>query len=459
MKSIKHIIVILWVIAGCTACSSSEGASKPAPVFKSSIPANNDHNVNLSSIIEIVFDEVVSLAPDHGITVNNTPASVESRFTKLIFNINLEYNTNYTIVIPKGGVINTFNVPLEEAVEISFTTKTAPLINEQAMEFVSNMGVGWNLGNTLDAKGDDETAWGNPKATKELIDAICLKGFKTLRIPVTWQYHMGSEPDYLIESEWLDRVEEVVNYALDNNMYAIVNIHHDEEWIIPSYEKLNLVKGQLGKVWTQIATRFKDYDEHLIFESLNEPRLIGSSAEWTGGTAEGRDCINQFHQANVEAIRATGGNNQERYIMVSPYAASSAQVAIDGLELPSSSNLIVSVHNYYPYNFALASNDYVTEWGTEEEKQAMDAELDRVYQKFIANGVAVVMGEWGSLHHNNLDDRVQHAGYFASGCVSRGICPVWWDNGNSGEFGIINRNDYIWIFPDIAEAIVAAIKE
>ncbi len=454
MNSIKNTIIIALITFICVSCSKSDSVEHDAPIFKSSIPENNAVDVDPSSEIRIIFDEVISLAPSHGITINNKPASVVSDFTKLIFTIDLEYGSDYSIIIPKGAVVNTFNVPLEESIEISFRTKDAPLIDENAMLFVANMGVGWNLGNTLDTKNNDETAWGNPKATKELIDAVRNKGFKTIRVPVTWQYHMGNAPDYLIESEWFDRVEEVANYGLENNMYVIINIHHDEEWIIPSYDHVAAVKDQLSKVWTQIATRFKDYDEHLIFESLNEPRLIGSDKEWTGGTAEGRDCINQYHQVNVDAIRSTGGNNAQRYILISPYAASSAQVAIDGLELPSSSNLIVSVHNYFPYKFALAPNDFVTEWGTETEKQSMDMELDRVHQKFIANGIAVVMGEWGSLNHNNLEDRVRHANYFANGCISRGICPIWWDNGSTDNFGIINRNNYEWVVPEIANAIV-----
>jgi endoglucanase len=235
-----------------------------------------------------------------------------------------------------------------------------------------------------------------------------------------------------------------------------VNIHHDEEWIVPKYDSLEIVKNQLGKVWTQIAGRFKDYDENLIFETLNEPRLKGSEEEWTGGTAEGRDCINQFHQTAVESIRATGGGNDDRYIMVSPYAASSSQVAIDGLVLPSSTNIIVSVHNYFPYEFALAETDFSTEWGTDAEKTALEAELDRVVNKFINNGIPVVMGEWGSLNHDNLDERVEHAAYYAKECILRGICPIWWDNGITDNFGIINRNSYQWAFPEIAEAIVNA---
>lgn len=458
----KYIWVIpLLVLAFFyTACGESgDDIIKPAPVFKSSIPENNASDVNHNTEVEIVFDEVVSLVPNHGITINGSNANVEVSFTKLIFNEILEGGTNYTIVIPKGAVVNTFDVPLENEVRLTFTTKEVYVPDNDNLAFVANMGSGWNLGNTLDTKDKDKTRWGNPLAKKELIEAIKAKGFKTLRVPVTWQYNMGEAPDYFIEQAFLDRVEEVVNYGLDNNMYVIVNIHHDEEWLIPTYTELDRAKDQLSKVWTQIANQLKAYDEHLIFETFNETRLKGSAEEWKGGTAEGRDCINQFHEVAVEAIRSSGGNNSSRYILISTYAASAAQIAIDGLVLPNDRNLIVSVHNYFPYKFCQAKENFNSEWGTNDEKKAMDAEFDRLVEVFINKGIPVVMGEWGSIHHDNLDERIKHTGYYARGCISRGICPIWWDNGNPKEFGIINRDNNQWVFPEIADAIVEASQD
>nr|WP_319397546.1 cellulase family glycosylhydrolase [uncultured Carboxylicivirga sp.] len=458
MKIIYIWALILMQFVFCTACSKEEGSvSKPAPEFKSSVPENNADNVELSTEVIITFDEVVTLTSNHGITLNGEPANVEVSFTKLIITAVLENATTYSIIIPQGAVVNTFDVPLANEVKISFTTKDAPVIDNSALEFVAKMGVGWNLGNTLDAKGTDETVWGNPYTTKEMIDAIKAKGFQTLRVPVTWQYHMGDAPDFKIEEAWLDRVEEVVNYGLDNGMYVIVNIHHDEEWIVPTNAKADVVKDQLGKVWAQIATRFKAYDNHLVFETLNEPRLIGSANEWTGGTAEGRACLNQFHKVAVDAIRNTGDRNTDRYIMISTYAASSIDVAINDLELPSSPNLIVSIHNYYPYELCLGENG--KDWGTEADKLALDNEFDRIYNKFITNGTAVVMGEWGNLNHDNLQDRIRHAQYYSEGCIKRGICPIWWDNGNSNEFGIFDRRNIQWTNPDIANAIVQSVTE
>ncbi|NLZ95904.1 MAG: cellulase family glycosylhydrolase [Bacteroidales bacterium] len=457
MKQFEKFIIVI-VLIFVTACSDSKGIERTAPEFKSSTPKNNDSNVSIATDFEVVFDEVIKLAPNHNITINNAPANVSVSFTKLMFTVDLSYNTSYKINIPKGSIINTFDIPLNRDIELSFSTQEEPEVST-SMEFVANMGVGWNLGNTLDSKGNDETVWGNPRATQELINAISDKGFKTLRVPVTWQYHMGDAPNYTIEKDWLDRVEEVVNYGLSNDMYVIINIHHDEEWVVPSYAKLDKAKDQLGKVWTQIANRFKDYNNRLIFETLNETRLKGSPHEWSGGTAEGRDCINQFHKVSVDAIRNTGSENAERYIMVSTYAASASQQAMDGLVLPSSSNLIVSIHNYFPYDFALNENSTNINWGTDAEKQALDFELDKVYRNFISKGIAVVMGEWGNLNHNNKEDRIRHAAYYTNGCLKRGICPIWWDNGNPNEFGIINRKTYESIYPEIVNAMVNADKK
>ena len=459
---IKNVLVAVALLInqlfGFIACATNEGEPKLAPEFKSSVPNSNATGVLISTDIEVVFDEVVSLSTNHGIKVNDELANVEASLTKLVFTVDLNYETNYNIVIPKGAVVNTFGVPLENEIRFSFSTREGTVISDEGMQFVGKMGVGWNLGNTLDTKNVDETKWGNPRATKELIDAVKAKGFKTLRVPITWQYYMGAAPNYTIQEAWFDRVEEVVNYGLDNDMYVIVNIHHDEEWLIPTYAELDRAKDQLGKIWSQIANRLNTYGDHLIFETLNETRLKDSPNEWKGGTAEGRDCINQFHQVSVDAIRNTKGNNTNRYIMVSTYAASTSEAAINDLILPSTTNLIVAVHSYFPHKFALAKTNFNTTWGTVAEKQALDAELNIIHQKFIANGIPVIMGEWGNLNHDNLQERVKHAQYYAQGCIQRGICPIWWDNGNIDYFGLINRNTYQWMLPEIANAILRTSK-
>jgi aryl-phospho-beta-D-glucosidase BglC (GH1 family) len=351
-------------------------------------------------------------------------------------------------------------------VSISANTAYTGMRNITSLQLTADMGAGWNLGNTLDAYGDwvsgldTETCWGNPKTTQAMIDAIKQKGFKTLRLPVTWHQHLGSAPDYTIDSEWLDRVEEVANYAFTNDMYVIINIHHDDSWIIPTYDKKNAVIAQIEKVWTQIANRFKDYGDYLIFETFNEPRLEGSAEEWNGGTAEGRDVLNSFHLAAVNAIRNTGENNASRHLMVSPYGASGSVDAINDLVIPNNdSRIIVSWHNYSPYSFALQIPGTTT-WGSDSEKAELTTLFDRIYNKFIKNGRAVIMGEFSSTDKNNTAERAKHAEFMVKSAQDRQIVPIWWDNGDinggdsDGGFAILNRNTVSWLYSTIADVII-----
>jgi endoglucanase len=329
--------------------------------------------------------------------------------------------------------------------------------NMTALQIVSEMKVGWNLGNTMDT-GGVETAWGNPVTTHAMIDKIKQQGFNTLRIPTTWNNHVGGAPNYTIDPAFLDRVEQIANYAFDNNMYVIINTHHEGAWARPTYADLPTVKAKLTAIWTQVANRFKNYGDYLIFETLNEPRLEGSPEEWNGGTAEGRDCVNQENLAAVNAIRATGGNNSTRFLMCPTYAAAGYQSTIDAFVVPNNdSRIIVSIHSYSPYKFAMQYPG-VSTWGTDADKASLNAEFDTFYNKFVKNGRAVVIGESGTTNKNNTSVRIAHAEYYYSALRARQITGIWWDNNESavgGEnFGIFNRSALTWYFPEIADAVV-----
>lgn len=338
-----------------------------------------------------------------------------------------------------------------------------------SQQIVNEMQMGWNLGNTLDAKCDGvtglatETCWGNPKTTKRMFDDLKAKGFRSFRIPVTWEGHFGGAPNYTIDAAWMDRVEEVVNYAIDDKCYVILNSHHDE-WVTLKPGTKAQVQDQITKIWTQIANRFKNYGDHLIFETLNEPRLYGEGTEWSGGTAEARGILNEYNAAIVSAMRATGGNNAQRHIMVQTHAATALQVAQDDLVLPpGDTRIIVSQHTYYPYFFTMdVSSTSTAQWGSATDKSEMDAELDRIQAKFVDKGIPVVIGEWGSIDKGNLDARVAHAAHYAQAVKDRGMCPVWWDNGvtvsENSSFGILNRNGGGWSTPRIADALVEPWK-
>ena len=283
--------------------------------------------------------------------------------------------------------------PIAEVAEDDNDTASAfddgSMRNLTSFEIASEMQIGWNLGNSMDAEGPDETFWGNPVTTQEMINSVSNRGFKTLRIPVTWRFHQGPAPDYIIEEEWLDRVEEIVNYGRANDMYVIINVHHDDEWIIPTAAMTDRVTDRLSKLWTQVANRFRDYSDYLIFETLNEPRFEGTPEEWTGGTEEGRIAVNQYHRASLDAIRATGGNNSLRHLMISTYAASTLPVAMDALEIPNNDpRTMISLHTYFPFPFTLGGTDDT--WGSDNDRAELEAEMDRIRTQFIDNGLSLI---------------------------------------------------------------------
>ncbi len=338
-----------------------------------------------------------------------------------------------------------------------------------SQQIVEDMKVGWNLGNTLDAWANGttglntETCWGNPKTTKAMIDAVKAKGFKTVRIPVTWNYHFGAAPAYTIDKAWMDRVEEVVNYVLDNGMYAILNTHHDE-WVTLTSSSQTAVTDKINKIWTQIATRFKDYSDYLIFETLNEPRLYGTQYEWNGGTDEARRILNAYNLAIVTTIRNSGGNNALRHIMIPTHAATPMDVAQNALVIPNNDKrIIVSQHTYWPYNFTMnkdAASGATASWGSASDKTACDAELDRIKNKFVNKGIPVVIGEWGAIDKANTSARAVHAEYYANAAKKRGILSVYWDNGYEGSagFALLKRSSCTWLYPTIVDGLIKGVQ-
>lgn len=336
-------------------------------------------------------------------------------------------------------------------------------LGSTGLAVAADMAPGLNLWNTLDAYGSwvsgvaTETAWGQPLTTQAMVTAMKERGFRTLRVPVTWYPHMGGAPDYAIDVAWMDRVEEVLNYALGNGMYAIVNIHHDDydqtkagSWLSPTYALEDAVTDQLEKVWTQIATRFKDYDQHLLFETMNEPREVGSANEWTGGSVENRTVVNALNLAAVNAIRATGGNNASRFIMIPQVGAHAS--AIDDLVIPNDDkNIIVSIHNYDPYFFTLAAADAggVSTWGTAAEVANLQNGIRRYYDKFIVTGRAVVIGEWGAANKDNLDARLKYYEVYAKACAANQVTPIAWVY----DF---DRTTLEWKNPSLEDEILSA---
>lgn len=340
-----------------------------------------------------------------------------------------------------------------------------------SLELVKDMKIGWSLGNTLDGGGKSskgsspetiERAWGNPVTTKEMIDEIKNAGFNVLRIPTTWDWSTGDAPDYKISDEWLARVKEVVDYGMANDMYVILNIHH-ETWHYPTEDNYEAASDRLKKVWTQIGNYFENYDEHLIFEGLNEPRVIGSDEEWAGGSDATREVVNKLDADFVSTIRSLGGNNKLRHLMIPGYAASSSEVALKALKIPENDDkLIVSVHAYIPYNFALSDSKQANKWIACKGGFTTDIDnlADLLKTLFTDKGQAVIIGEFGARSKDNEKYRAEWAKYYVTKMNTIGVPCVWWDNGaftGSGElFGLFDRRNLEWRFPLVKDALISA---
>ena len=332
-----------------------------------------------------------------------------------------------------------------------------------AKDLVAQMKIGWNLGNTMDSTGgtglDAETSWGNLTTTKEMIDKVKDAGFNVFRLPVSWGTHMSD--DYTVDTAWMDRVQEIVNYAIDDGMYVILNTHH-EEWYMPQDDTCDKNMEQLTALWSQIAERFKGYDEHLIFEGLNEPRLRGTGAEWTG-TDEARAVINKWEKAFYDTVRASGGNNADRCLMITGYAASSAKNNLEAIELPNPDDdkLIVSVHAYLPYSFALdtAGTDIY-----DENNGEISTLFQNIQSIFIDKGIPVIVGEFGSVNKDNTEDRIKCATDYLTAAKACGVPCIWWDNGtrigNGENFGLLQRDPAMssWYFPELIDAMMAVVN-
>lgn len=317
--------------------------------------------------------------------------------------------------------------------------------------------IGWNLGNTFDAP-DGETSWGNPVTTKEMLETVKELGFETIRIPISWGRHVSAAPDYIIDEEFLRRIDTVVQDALDAGLYVIINSHHDNDIYMPTPENRERAVTYLGALWTQIGTHFRDADYRLIFQAMNEPRVVGTSYEWNIDTRN-EDCmaameiVNELNQVSLDAIRATGGNNADRFVIVSPYVANPQAATTSTFRLPEDSaegKLIVSIHAYTPYNLCLniqsPENQFALTHLTEIKKF-----MKSIHYRFVQNGIPVIIDEMGCIDKENPDARYAWAKSYVSAAAEYGMPCVWWDNGEvngSGEnFGLIDRRN-LAVFDD-----------
>lgn len=343
--------------------------------------------------------------------------------------------------------------------------------NITSQQLVEDMTFGWNLGNTLDVcqadrDGDgkinehveagekvDETLWGNPKATKELFTSLKKNGVNAVRIPVTWRDHMDSNGN--IDREWMDRVQQVVDYAYSQGMYVIINVHHDGggdpkfgAWIIEESQKdYNTFLKKYNNVWKQIAERFKNYSDYLIFESMNE---VGFDTLYNKNKADAYNLINKINQDFVDIIRATGGNNAKRHLLIAGYYTDIERTCDSLYKMPDdkAGRCILSVHYYTPWDFCTCDRKHT--WGTNSEVRQMETLIGKMKKNFVDNGIPVIIGEYAA-SGSDLSSCIFFIEKLNKLCSDYGIATFIWDSGRQ-----VNRKTYKWRTPQYLEALKRA---
>ena len=382
-------------------------------------------------------------------------------------------------------VAGSFTAPFSVQAAKKDTTSFEDLNQSQIVEA---MGPGWNLGNQLESVTDnvpEETNWGNPVITEKLIQSVKAAGFKSIRIPVSYFAKIDDDKDYTIDSKWLDRVQEVVDYCIKNDLYAVINIHGDGYntidggWLLCNGKNQTEIKKKYKKVWKQIAERFKNYDEHLLFESMNE-EFDGSYSE---PNKEYYQNINDYNQIFVDTVRKTGDNNTKRWLIIPGWNTNIDYTTGDyGFKLPTDQyrdksidkeeqRIMISVHYYSPWDFCGGENGVITQWGNEaDDPSKTSTTCDETYMKnqlnlmkttFADKGYPVFIGEYGSIDKTSYDSENEYyRAYFARKLcqLSRknGCIPMYWDNGYNGVhgFGLFDRTTCEVTQPVIIDAIM-----
>jgi len=318
---------------------------------------------------------------------------------------------------------------------------------KSTMEIVREMGIGINLGNTYESCGDwiaqwgdgtpesYETAWGSPVITEVMIKGYADAGFKSLRIPVAWSNLMGD--NYTISPAYAEAVQEVVDWALKYDLYVIVNLHYDNGWMEQFPKEKEKCMTKYRRIWEQVSEFFKDYNEHLIFEAQNEE--LGWSSVWNPyggnqGKEESYALVNEVNQTFVDVVRASGGNNGKRHLLISGYNTNIDYTCDELFKMPEdpAGRCAISVHYYTPATFAILTEDVSwgkaqSTWGSEAELKELEKYMNMMQTQFVDKGIPVIIGEYGCPTENKEIESVRL--FLSSVCreaYTRGMCPVLW---------------------------------
>ena len=495
MRTVRTILILLAAFLAVLACKKTpQSIEEPDPD-----PAPTSITLSESSFTVAQGGEEITL------TVTS-PAQPQISVPDWITLVEGVYKNYQVIVILRVGANISFN-PREADVTVSSSnasavslkisqsalkrpeTGTPPEGWEKASDTAKNMGAGWNLGNTLDSNSGDvnnmwieayssrnpsdyETAWGQPVATQKLIHMFKDAGFNAIRVPVTWYPHMGtitvsgtqwdksSWTGFDVDPAWMARVKEVVDYVISEGMYCILNVHHDTgeystSWLRADKAVYKSVYDRYSALWTQIATEFQSYGPQLVFESFNE--MLDTKGTWNYSSADAHETINMYNADFVTTVRATGGNNVWRNLILNTYGASCQPQALSDFRVPEDiveGHLMAEVHSYAPYHFAFDTDSPQTVFDASCESEIKGL-VENMNNYLVKKGIPCVLGEYGCTASRTETEMAKQAACYVAAATRYSIPCFYWMGLSDGA----DRSVPKWTMPEIKDAILKAYRD
>lgn len=456
------------IFAGIFACSSDKETAQNLTIKDLTVSTNKIDFQSVESNVDVTVTtgvtawlmnssdaswvKISQAAGTSGTTVVKVTAlaNTTTKLRTAIITLSSNEAKSVQITISQAGITGSTGFPDYNTNPLA---ADASGMGSTSVQLAAKMKMGWNIGNTMEAIGG-ETAWGNPKVTKALIDLVKANGFNAIRIPCSWNQYVENSSTAKIKTEWLDRVKEVVQYCVDNDMYVIVNIHWDGGWLERNVTEAKKVENNAKQkaFWQQIATHLRGFDEHLLFASANEP-AVENAAEMA--------VLTSYHQTFIDAVRSTGGKNAYRNLIVQGPSTDIGKTNTLMTTLPTdniANRMMVEVH-FYPYQFTLMTED--ADWGkafyywgagnhstTDAAHNATSGEetdLSKLFlsmkTQFVDKGVPVILGEFGAIRRSNLTgdalalhlkSRADFYTFVVKQSKANGLVPFYWDAGNLG---------------------------
>lgn len=480
MKLFKYL-AFLTAIIYFTSCNKKDAAVTPQLSVSSSeelfTAAGGTSDVTVSSNTKWTFS--------NSATWFTATASSTDGNGKISFNVQSNTGTaerSVVIAVTAGSISKQIKIRQLGSVNSDSIPANATGMSSNAVQLAAQIKLGWNIGNTLEAIGS-ETAWGNPKVTKALIDLVKANGFNAIRIPCSWDQYVTATGSTTIKTDWLNRVKEVVQYCVDNDMYAILNIHWDGGWLENNCTtaKQDAVNAKQKAFWKQIAITMRDFDEHLLFASANEPNVEDATQ---------MAVLLSYHQTFINTVRSTGGRNSYRTLVVQGPSTDIDKTNNLMNTLPTdavANRMMVEIHYYTPYQFTLMTTDQ--SWGkmfyywgagnhsttdlTRNPTWGEESDVDKYFAmmktKFVDKGIPVVMGEYAAMRRTTLTgndltlhlaSRVYYLKYVTKQAKANGILPFYWDEGSLGDkgSGIFNRTNNTVFDQTALDALIQGVQ-